>query len=196
MIRIRSFVSEYPNEEQEIFLIVDTSECVDEEDEEEISFVQEDRGDNLVSYIQSQRGKLDTHIEVDGKLYFKASILKQCFEDHLTSTDRLRKYVISPSDNVQNVDNIVLLGDTVLVKINGDLRIAVIKEIIRGKSKLKRATPEELAHFSLSLKEVKTITPPDFQQRLLWTDEVGEILKAKSDVVTVIQPNQDQNGKY
>ena len=88
-----------------------------------------------------------------------------------------------------------LLGDTVIVKINGALRIAVIEEIIRGKSKLKRATPEELAHFSLSLKEVNTVTPPDFQQRLLWTDEVGEILIAKTDAVTVIQPNQDQNGK-
>ena len=41
-----------------------------------------------------------------------------------------------------------LLGDTVIVKINGDLRIAVIKEIIRGKSKLNRATPEELAQLS------------------------------------------------
>ena len=89
-----------------------------------------------------------------------------------------------------------MLGDIVIIKINGDLIIAVIKEIIRGKSKLKRATPEELAHLLLSLKEVKTITPPDFQQRLLCTDEVGEILKAKSDVVTVIQPNQDQNGEY
>ena len=61
---------------------------------------------------------------------------------------------------------------------------------------LKRATPEELAHLSLSLKEVKTITLPDFQQRLFWTDEVGEILIAKGDVVTVTQPNQEQNGKY
>ena len=36
--------------------------------------------------------------------------------------------------------------ENVIVKINGDLRISVIKEIIRGKSKLKRATPEELGH--------------------------------------------------
>ena len=114
-----------------------------------------------MSYIQSQRGKFDTQIEVDGKFYFEASIMKQCFEEHLTTTDRLRKYVI-PSDNVQK-DNIVLLDDTVIVKITGDLRIAVMKEIIRGKSKFKRATPEEQAHFSLSLKEVKTIIPPDFQ---------------------------------
>ena len=103
-----------------------------------------------MSYIQSQRGKFDSQIEFDEKFYYKTSIIKQYFEEHLTSTDRLRKYVISPSNNVQNVDNIVLLGDTVLVKINGDLRIAVIKEIIRGKSKLNRATPEELAHFSFS----------------------------------------------
>ena len=102
-----------------------------------------------MSYIQSQRGKFDSHIEVDGKFYFNASIMKQCFEEHLTSTKRLRKvtgllkYLISPSDNVQNVDNIVLLSDTVIVKINGALRIAVIKEIIRGKSKLKRATPDK-----------------------------------------------------
>ena len=62
--------TEYPSEDQEV--IPDTSEHVDEEDEEEISVVQEDRGDNLVSYIQSQRGKFDIQIEVDGKLYFKA----------------------------------------------------------------------------------------------------------------------------
>ena len=59
-----------------------------------------------------------------------------------------------------------LLGDTVIVKINGVLRIAVIKEIIRGKYKLERATPEELAHLPLSLKEVNTVTPPDFQTPL------------------------------
>ena len=94
-----------------------------------------------MSYIQSQRGKFDTQIEVDGKFYFKASITKQCLEEHLTSTDRLIKVAglskcsISPSDNVQNVNNIVLLGDTVIVKINSALRTAVIKEIIRGKSK-------------------------------------------------------------
>ena len=41
--------TEYPNEEQEV--IPDTSEHVDGEDEVEISFVQEDTGDNLVSYI-------------------------------------------------------------------------------------------------------------------------------------------------
>ena len=82
----------------------------------------------------------------------------------------------------------LVIGDTVIVKINGALRKAVIKEIIRGKSKLKRATSEELAHLSLSLKVVKTIIPPDFQQRLLWTDEVGKILIAKGDVVTVIKP--------
>ena len=107
--------TEYPNYDQEE--IPDTNEHVDEEDEEEISVVQEDRGDNLVSYIQSQLGKFDTQIEVDDKIYFKASIIKQCFDEHLTSTDRLRKvaglskYLISHSDNVQNVENIVLLGD-------------------------------------------------------------------------------------
>ena len=106
--------TEYPNESQQE--IPDTSE-------------QEDRGDNIVSYNQSQRGKFDTQIEVDGMFYLKASIVKQFFEEHLTSTDRLRsvaglsKYLISPSNNVQNDDNIVLLGDTVIVKINGALRI-------------------------------------------------------------------------
>ena len=40
---------------------------------------QKDRGDNLVSYIQSKRGKFDTQIAVDGKFYFKASFVKQCF---------------------------------------------------------------------------------------------------------------------
>ena len=40
----------------------------------------------------------------------------------------------------------------------------MIKEIIIGMSKLKRATPEELAHLLLSYKEVKTKTPPDFLQ--------------------------------
>ena len=52
--------TEYPNEYQEE--TADTSEHVDEEDEEEISVVQEDRGDNLVSYIQFQRGKFDTQV--------------------------------------------------------------------------------------------------------------------------------------
>ena len=86
------------------------------------------------------------------KFYLKASIVKQCFEERLTSTDRSRKvaglskYLISPSGNVQNVDNIVLLGDTVNININGALKIAVMKEIIRGKSKLKMVTPAELAH--------------------------------------------------
>ena len=47
---------------------------MDEEDKEEISVVQEYRGDNLATYIQSQRGKFDTQIEVDGKFYSKASI--------------------------------------------------------------------------------------------------------------------------
>ena len=97
--------------------------------------------------------------------------MKQSFEEHLTSTDRLRKvaglskYLISPSDNVQNVDNIVLLVDTVIAKINGALRIDVIESIIRGKSKLKRATPEELEHLPLSARKIKTITSPDSQQR-------------------------------
>ena len=44
-----------------------------------------------MSYIQSHRGKFDTQIEVDGKFYSKASIMKQCFEEHLTSTNKLRK---------------------------------------------------------------------------------------------------------
>ena len=83
---------------------------------------------------------------------FQASIMKQSFEEHLTSTDRLRKvaglskYLFSPSDNVQNVDNIVLLVDTVIIKINGALRIDIIESIIRGKCNLKRATPGELPH--------------------------------------------------
>ena len=80
-----------------------------------------------MSYITSQRRKFDNQNEVDGKFYFKAYIMKQCFEEHLTLIERLKKvaglseYLISPSDNVQNVDNI----DTVIVKINGALRIAV-----------------------------------------------------------------------
>ena len=57
--------TEYPNEYQKV--IPDTSEHVDEEEAEEISVVQEDIGDNLVSYMQSQRGKFDTQIMVDGK---------------------------------------------------------------------------------------------------------------------------------
>ena len=52
--------TEYPNEYQEE--TADTREHVDEEDEEEISVVQEDMGDNLVSYIQFQRGKFDTQV--------------------------------------------------------------------------------------------------------------------------------------
>ena len=62
---------------------------------------------------------------MDINIQIQHQVLKQCFEEHLTTTDRLRKYVI-PSDNVQK-DNIVLLDDTVIVKINGDLRIAVMK---------------------------------------------------------------------
>ena len=57
--------TEYTNEDQEE--IPDTSEHVDKEDEKEISVVQEDMGHNLVSYIPSQRGKVDTQIEVDRK---------------------------------------------------------------------------------------------------------------------------------
>ena len=40
------------------------------------------------------------------------------------------------------------------------------------------------------------LSPLDYHHRPLWTDEVGEILIAKGDAVTIIQPNQDQNGKY
>ena len=82
-------------------------------------------------------------IEVDKKFYFKASIVKQCFEEHLTSTDRLikvgglSKYSTSSTGKVLNVDDIVLLDDTVIANINGALTIAVIKEIIRGTSKHK-----------------------------------------------------------
>ena len=43
-----------------------------------------------MSFIQSQREKFDTQIEVYGKFYFKVSIIKQCFEEHLTSPDRLK----------------------------------------------------------------------------------------------------------
>ena len=78
---------------------------------------------NLIVESSEPRSKLMGSL----KFYFKASIMKQCFEEHLTSTDRLRKYVISPSGNVQNVDNSVLLGVTVIVKINGDFRKAVMK---------------------------------------------------------------------
>ena len=34
------------------------------------------------------------------------------------------------------------------------------------------------------------------RRRLGSTDEVGEIVIAKGDALTVIQPNQDQNSKY
>ena len=47
----------------------------------------------------------------------EASIMKQSFE--VRKVAGLSKYLISSSDNVQNVDNIVLLGDTDIVKLNG-----------------------------------------------------------------------------
>ena len=140
-----------PNEDQEY--IPDTSEHVDEEDEEEISVVQRIGETTLCSIFNLKVKSSTPRSKLMGSFTLKH---------------------ISGLSNVQNVD-IVLLGDTVIVKITGALRIAVIKEIIRGKSKLKRATPEELAHLSLSLKEVKTTTP-----QISSKDSFGETRLAKS----------------
>ena len=87
---------------------------------------------SIVDYVEEPSGtKYDNQIQIEGEYFFKASVVRQLFDQSSASSDRLKrvqamgKYMDEGKSDM-NLDNIVMLGDPILHKIS----VAVIKDII------------------------------------------------------------------
>lgn len=116
----------------------------------------EDEDINDIELTEVIDGTNKIFLEIDGKKVFKASILKQIRKDSPLSNDRLRKVrgfsrFVEQEKERNDLNNVVSLGDPILVK-QGDLHMmSVVIKIQSGEINVRYVPASDLQHLSIKV---------------------------------------------
>ena len=133
-------------------------------------------------------------IEVDGKNIYKASVLNSMFSSNALSKDRLKRVqgltAGTPGTQNSSEDNIIYIGDPLIVHANEKTTVGNIQKIKLGNQIKKHVTYEELQKPNLQF-EVKFLDLVEKEgDRLFWNGLfVGDLQKVNADKCVLIQPS-------
>ena len=151
---------------------------------------------SIIDYVEEPSGRTyDNQILIDGQYYFKASVVRQLFDSSSGSSDRLKrvqslgKYNDVSGKTSMALDNIVMIGDPVLV----DRTIATIKSITLANKPVKVLDGEKLqdANVSLSIQHIElSMQSLDVGVMYVWTGKMKGPVKKKvpGSKCNLIQP--------
>ena len=137
----------------------------------------------------------DNMVDVDGKMLYKASILKNLTEHNPLSRDRLRRVQgitrhVGGNDLDVNLDDILCVGDPVVMIARGTAQVANIIELSSGENKVQYIKNEEKddTHITLTARilQLKTV---DDEDQLHWNGlYIGDKIRLKGPNCLSIQP--------
>lgn len=171
----------------------DTTDNDDESDDVQVAGETDAPTSSIMDYIDepSSRTKHDNQIEIDGEFYFKASVVRQLFDQSAASNDRLKRvramsrYQDDEEQQKLWLDNVIMIGDPLLA----DNKISVITKIMKSNKKIKTLSGNDLQEESVSLM-IQHIELTVQEEMYVWTGKViGKPYKVPGSKCHMIQPS-------
>ena len=153
----------------------------------------------LVEMITPPASGNDIMVDVDGTMVYKATILKNLTENNPLSRDRLRRvqgitrHHGSAADADVNLDDILCLGDPVVMIAAQVPHVANIIELNSGENKVQfiKADEKDDTHITLTVKILQLVTVDD---ELYWNGLFdGNQIKIKGANCLSMQPELSSN---
>lgn len=182
---------------------IETDWSLDEFDSsnvEDIEDVQEENDTSISDFIdQPGTEKIACQVEVDGKLMYKASIIRQLFTGEGASKDRLRRVqglsrFAGTSDSDSDLHDMLLVGDPIVVYGLLIPQICITKKILVGNKEQKSIEGPNITKSTTCFLVHESILD-DKVGKLVWTGRFkGEPFKVLGNKCQSIKPDLLEDG--
>lgn len=135
----------------------------------------------------------DNQIDIEGKYVYKATLVKSLFSSNPMSKDRLRRVqgmtkLERNQDDDLRVEDIIMIGDPILMRRNGKLTVAKVSNLVVAGRKTKCVKVDQLNSQNVAV-EAQQLKVTESSTHYKWTGELLSQEKLRGKDCFAIKPD-------